>query len=438
MILEQLGSIEKQLRKTGVKKWEMVCDVTTSAPVSFEYDKLKEIAYREASGVGLRIIRDGRIGFTSTSNPSRFPGLPDAALASAAYGSEASFDFPSQPTDGSVDIYDEKTAGLASEVFVDRGGKIVDMIKDEIDDVQAFVDFHPSTSRRLVRNSCGLDAVYETTVLNVSVGAILVDGDSILSVYDSHESCKDDAALESMATRVIERVRMARELADMPSGTYPVLLTPRVVASLMTGLRMGTNGKLVQKGASPLTERLDTQIMDERITVTDDPLIEMKPGSRPFDDEGIVSKPNGVVEKGILKKFLYDLQTAERMNCETTGSAGRPYHAPPNPSWTNLVMEPGEDSVEDLVTKVDDGLLVDQVLGAGQSNLLMGEFSFNVSLGFRIRKGEILGRVKNLMVAGNVYEAFSNLHSLSREREYTHDMLLPSVLFKEMQVASRG
>jgi len=438
MIFEQLGQIEKRLHDAGVKKWEILCDASTSAPVSFEYDKLKEMGYREASGVGLRIIHEGQVGFTSTSNPARFPDLPDAALASAAYGIEATFDFPAQPTNGSVNTFDEKTAGLPGRVFVERGRYIVNMIKDEIGDAQTLVEFRPSTYRRLIRNSSGLDAMYETTMLNVSVGGILVDGDCILSVYDSHESCKDDAALESMATRVIERIRMARDLAELPTGMYPVLFTPRVAASLMIGLQMGTNGKLVQKGASPLTEKLDSQIMDDRITITDDPLVDMKPGSRPFDDEGTVSRRNVVVEKGILKSFLFDLQTADRLGAETTGSAGRPYHGPPSPSWTNLVMEPGEDSVEDLVTRIDDGLLVDQVLGAGQSNLLMGEFSFNVSLGFRIRRGEILGRVKNLMVAGNVYDALSDVSSMSREREYTHGMLLPSISFKEVQVASRS
>lgn len=437
MILEHVEEIEKLLRKAGIKRGEILCDVSTSAPVSFEYDKLKEIGYRESSGVGLRIIHEGRIGFTSTSNPARFSDLPSAALASAAYGEEATFDFPSQPSNGPVDTYDESTARIKSETLVDRGKKIVSMIKEEIGDAQAFVEFYPSTHCRLIRNSSGLDAMYESTGLIVSVGGILVEGDSILSVDDTHESCRDDAPMEAMATRIIERVRMAREVVDFPSGGCPVLFTPKAAASLLIGLQMGANGKLVQKGASPLVEKLDTLILDPRITITDDPFLSLRPGSRPFDDEGLLSQRNTVIEQGVLKGFLFDLQTAGRLGYASTANAGRSFSGPPNPSWTNLVMGPGEDSVEDLVPRIDRGLLVDQVLGAGQSNLLMGEFSLNVSLGFRVEHGEIQGRVKNLMVAGNIYEALSSVESFSREREYTHHMLLPSILFKQLQITSR-
>ncbi|MFH1739889.1 MAG: metallopeptidase TldD-related protein [bacterium] len=438
MIFDQLDQIEKQLGQADVKKWEILCDSSTAAPVLFEYDKLKEIGYREASGVGLRIIHEGRIGFTSTSNPDRFSDLPAAALASAAYGEKATFDFPSQPIDGRINTYDESTAQVSSETLIERGEKMVSMIKEEIGDVQAQVEFHPNTHSRLIRNSTGLDAMYETTGLGVSVEGILVEGDSILSVYDSHESCRDDALIETMAIRVIERVRMAREVTDFPSGGYPVLFTPKASASLFMGIQMGTNGRLVQKGASPLTERIDQSIVDPRIMIVDDPFLEMKPGSRPFDAEGIASQRNTVIEGGVLKQFLFDLQTAGRMNAKSTGNAVRGYSGPPSPAWTNLVMDPGTDSVEDLVAGMKQGILVDQVLGAGQSNLLMGEFSVNVSLGFRVEKGEIQGRVKNLMVAGNVYEALSNVESFSREQEYTHHMLLPSILFGRLQIASRA
>jgi len=437
MIIAHLEKMEKQLRLAGIKQWEILCDSGTSAPVSFEYDNLKEIGYRESCGVGLRIIHGGRIGFTSTSNPARFAQLADAALASASFGDAARFEFPCQPSDGHVGTYDESAARISSEALVDRGEKIVSMIKEEIHDVQTLIEFHPSTHHRLIRNSSGCDAVYESTELAVSVGGVLVEGDSILSVYDMHESCGDDAPIDAMATRVVERVRMAREVVDLPSGSYPVLFTPKAVTSLLIGLQMGTNGKLVQKGASPLIEKVNTIIVDPRITILDDPFLEMRPGSRPFDGEGVASRRNTVVEHGLLKGFLFDLQTAGRVGCDSTGSAGRSYSAPPSPAWTNLVMEPGEDALEDLVTGISEGLLVDQVLGAGQSNLLMGEFSLNVSLGFRVEHGEIRGRVKNVMVAGNIYEALSGVESFSREREYTHHMLLPSILFKRLQVASR-
>ena len=258
-----------------------------------------------------------------------------------------------------------------------------------------------------------------------------------MSVYDLHDSCRDDAPLKAMADRVVDRVSKARTLSDLSTGAYPVVFAPKAAAGLLIAIQMGANGKMVQKGASPLTERVGERIVDTRISIHDDPLLEFRPGSRPFDDEGIVCRRNTVVEHGVLKRFLFDLQTAGRLGTVSTGSAGRGISDPPSPTWTNLVMEPGQDSVEDLLAGMKKGLWIDQVLGAGQSNLLMGEFSLNVNLGFLVENGEIRGRVKNLMVAGNVYEALSNVETFSREREYTHGMLLPSILFGKLQIASR-
>ncbi len=438
MITAHLQEIEKYLHRAGIEKWEIICDVTTRSPVLFEYDKLKEIGHRETCGVGLRIIHAGRVGFTCTSNPDQFPRLPEAALASAAYGQEAVFEFPTQPANGHVETYHESVAQLKSETLVGRGEQVVSRMKSELSETQALVEFQPTIHRRWIKNSSGCDAAYELSELSVSVGGILVEENSILSVYESFESCRDDTPLDDMTTKVIDSVRRARRVVDFPSGAYPVLFSPKAAASILIGLQMGTNGKLVQKKASPLIEKTGTLIADSRITIVDNPLIDLKPGSRPFDDEGVVSRLNTVVESGILRGFLFDLQTAGLLGRDSTGSAGRSFSSPPSPTWSNLVMEPGEKTFEEILAKMDRGLVVDQVLGSGQSNLLMGEFSLNVSLGYRVEDGEMVGRVKNVMVAGNVYEAFSSVREISREREYTHRMLLPSILFESLQVTPQA
>ncbi|HPA46099.1 MAG TPA: TldD/PmbA family protein [bacterium] len=436
-MFDHLDRIEKQLAEAGIKHWEILCSRSLSTPVSYEYDKLKGMGYRETSGIGLRVIHEGRIGLASTSNPNRMTQLTEAALASAVYGEKATFEFPAQPTDGSVKIYDESVPALSGERLVQRGDGIIAAIKEKVPDVQVSVEFHPTVQQVNLRNSAGLNGNYETTGLAVSIEGILIEGDSILSVYDSHDSCRDDAPLEAMANRVVDRVSGARTLSDLSSGAYPVLFSPKAVASLLIAVQMGANGKLVQKGASPLTERIGERIVDSRISIHDDPLLEFQPASRPFDDEGVICRRNTVIEHGVLKGFLFDLQTAGRLGTVSTGSAGRGISDPPSPTWSNLVMEPGQNSVEDLIAGIKKGLFIDQVLGAGQSNLLMGEFSLNVNLGFLVENGEILGRVKNLMVAGNVYEALSNVEAFSREQEYRHGMLLPSILFGKLQVASR-
>lgn len=101
-------------------------------------------------------------------------------------------------------------------------------------------------------------------------------------------------------------------------------------------------------------------------------------------------------------------------------------------------MEPGDTEYEDMIENMEDGLVIDQVIGGGQSNLLNGEFSMNVELGFRVKKGKIVGRVRNTMVAGNVYELFSDkIEAIGNKCESDGSVFTPYVLFKDVSISGR-
>ena len=96
------------------------------------------------------------------------------------------------------------------------------------------------------------------------------------------------------------------------------------------------------------------------------------------------------------KNYIYDLQTAGIMNAKSTGNGTRSFASQPSPGNSNVIIEPGEMKFEDMIKDMKRGILVDQVLGGGQSNILAGEFSVNIDLGFLVENGEIVGRVKGL------------------------------------------
>jgi PmbA protein len=112
----------------------------------------------------------------------------------------------------------------------------------------------------------------------------------------------------------------------------------------------------------------------------------------------------------------------------------------PGPSMSNFCIAPGQTTEAELLSSIKDGIWVEQVLGAGQSNLLAGEFSVNLDLGYRIQNGEIVGRIKNTMVAGNLFEAFNaDLQALSAEQSWVFgSALLPGILFRKLGVAARS
>ncbi|MCK4576901.1 TldD/PmbA family protein, partial [candidate division WOR-3 bacterium] len=159
--------------------------------------------------------------------------------------------------------------------------------------------------------------------------------------------------------------------------------------------------------------------------------------SRPFDSEGVASRRIPIFKNGVLKNFLFDLQTAGILGKKSTGSAVRGFDEMPYPGMSNIIVSPGKWSVADMVKDIKDGIIVHNVIGGGQSNLLAGDFSCNVSLGFKIKDGRIVGRVKNTMVAGNVYDAMNNIEGIGKKIDNIGSFYTPAFYFKSLNIVSR-
>jgi PmbA protein len=191
----------------------------------------------------------------------------------------------------------------------------------------------------------------------------------------------------------------------------PVILTPEGASVLLLTLRLALDGKNVLLGASPLAERVGEQIADTRLSLTDHPLLDWGPRSSRYDGEGVPRQVTPLIQEGVLMGYLYDLDTAGRAGTESTGHG-------PNREPTNMVIEAGDTPYQEMVRGIDEGLLVHRVMGLGQGNPISGEFSVNVSLGYKIEGGEIVGRVKDVMLAGNAYDALKDIAAIGDRAEW--------------------
>src|SRR5262249_10864588 len=151
------------------------------------------------------------------------------------------------------------------------------------------------------------------------------------------------------------------------------------------------------------------------LSMWDDPLCAYRPASRRFDDEGVPSRRVPLVEGGVVREFLYDLQTAGLAGRRSTGAASRGFGSQPSISTSAVVVEAGPTSFEEMVRGIEEGVIVEQVIGAGQGNALGGDFSGNVVLGYKIERGAIAGRVKNTMVAGNVHALLKEIGAIGND-----------------------
>src|SRR5439155_6143304 len=196
--------------------------------------------------------------------------------------------------------------------------------------------------------------------------------------------------------------------------------------AVLLPVTQGLSGKAVLQGISPLATRVGEQVFDQRLSLTDDPLVPGRTASRPLDDECVPSRVTCLVQRGVVQRFIYDLETAARARTESTGHGERGIFGKPVPAYTNLILgETGNGKRETpaelgggLLRDVKDGLLVDELIGVGQGNVIGGAFSHPVALAYRIERGEITGRVKDAAVAGNAYELWKRVGGFGNDARW--------------------
>ena len=199
------------------------------------------------------------------------------------------------------------------------------------------------------------------------------------------------------------------------------------------------SGRAVLDGASPLKDRLGEEVFDPRLTLWDDATLPYRPGSCPCDGEGVPSQRIPLVSQGVVANFLYDLPTAALAGKKSTGSGRRMGDRLPAPGISSLVIEEGRGQFEDMVGDVKEGLVVEQLMGGTQGNLLNGDFSGNVLLGYKVERGNISGRVKDTMISGNVYQVLKEIIAIGSEARWVDGIFrVPHLYCPRLSVAARA
>lgn len=434
-----LNKLQDSLKKKA-DEYEIFYVNIQETPVLFECDKLKSINSRFSCGTGIRVVKNNKIGFSSLSSEKEeyIERLIENAISSSKFGLKKNFEFPSRKKIPQVPIYDKKIFDLEIKKMIGYGSKTVEIIKNSIPRVRTSIQIEKSIIFTRIINSAGFDKSYKKSVFAFYVTGILVQKNGLLEVSEEYISCCLGLNLEKIVDKILKKINLAKRTGFISTKKMPVIFSPRATLSIITSLQRMINGKFIQKNSSPLTGKIGEKIFDKRVTIYDDGTLNYALNTSPVDDEGSVKFKFPIVEGGVLKNFVFDLQTAGMLNTETTASAARGITSPPFPDTSNIVIETGKDSLEEIIKDVKEGLLVEQTMGAHQANLLAGEFSFNVDLGFKIEKGEITGRVKDVMVTGNIFEAFNQIIAISKEREMVFgNFLSPYFYVDKINVSSK-
>ena len=387
-------------------------------PVHFEANRLKQIQTKESVSVALRLVKNGKMGFAQASGNIPPADLVSMALETSQFGFPADFDFPPLRSFVDVEVFDPQVESIGIDSMISLGQAVIDAVCANTAGILCEGSISRGTATFEIASTGGGRASCKRTNFSISMDGMLVRDGDILYVGDIRSSCRPIMDASPVAGEIIRQLDLAGSNAPLKSGTMPVIFTPFGVAgSLLAPLISAFNGKTVLDGASPIKDKKDMVIFDSKLFLSDDPTIPYQPGSTPFDDEGMPARRNALIDRGKVAQFYYDLHTAALAGSSSTGNGSRS-GGMPSPSIHALVIEGGKVSQADMVKDMKDGLIIEQMMGAEQGNILNGDFSGNVLLGYKVDNGEIIGRIKNTMVSGNVYQLLKEISAIGSDSRW--------------------
>jgi len=217
----------------------------------------------------------------------------------------------------------------------------------------------------------------------------------------------------------------------------PVVFSPRAVQSLLEfTLIPQLSAENVQREQSPYYDKKGMEIASEIITIVDDGTMPQGINSRKMDGEGIPSEATSLVEKGILKNFLYDSYTANKDAVVSTGNALRNFDNLPAPGATNFIINgSSKASKEEMLAEIREGLFITDVIGAHTASRTSGDFSVVAQNTLGIKAGELFP-VKQVMITGNMQEVLKHVEIIGTDTRQIYNAVSPSIMVSKLKVVS--
>jgi len=393
-----------------------VCQIKkTEQPVEFSAGVLKSINANQRDGFAIRGVKDGKLAFSSSTKPNSGRELVDQALASIPFSTKMDFDFAGKPEAlHHPKITDDRIAGMTDSDKIELGQKSIERIKKLHDKAQVGCEVSTDRMTISILSTEGFEDTYTKDTMGFGIGINLVDGENMLSAHSITTKAEYVDQTDDMLSDVERLFKWGMKNVKAPSGKYKVLFTPSAVTHIMGILKASWSGKSVYKQISPWSGKVGEKIADERLSIYDDATIDGMAISCPFDSEGTPTQRTPIIEKGVLRGFIADRQTAKNLGIAPTGNGFKRggmfgtselIDAIPVTASSTMVVTPGHKHSDDILAGMDEGVLVDGLLGTMMGNAYSGMLSGNIALGYHVKDGKVLGRIKDAMLTVNLFSA---------------------------------
>jgi PmbA protein len=443
--LQLAQEIVARAQKAGAPVAEAIIKDGSELSVKVRKGETELVEEAAPMGVGLRVIIDQRaaVTYTNDTTDAGLEALVTDAIEVAQLSQADEFNTPPDPSllateFADLDLCDTSAQDLDASEAIRRaieGEKAAETYDDRITNSEG-ANFGRNLGGMALVTSGGFSGSYDSSFYSMVVSPIAeVEGEKMQVGYhwDAKRYIADLASPQSIGQEAARRTLAKLGAQKVDTCEAAVIFDPDTGRALLSALFQCLAGSAIYRRASYLLDQEGETIANDIVNIVDDPLIERAPGSRPFDGEGLVSRKNIVVEKGVLKTYLLDTYSARKLGKESTGNASRGISGSPSVAPTNFQLLPTEQTPEDIIKSTSSGLYVTNMMGFG-FNPVTGDFSRGAE-GFWIENGEKTKPVGEITISLNFKDLWKRIDAIGNDLIMRTAIATPTFRVSQMTIA---
>lgn len=435
MIYELVEKVEKEVSNI-CNDHEIFLSQSKSIEVNSKKTQLDFAKEEIDLGLGIRVLKDNKMGFAFTSDIEKIKETANQALENTKLNeADKNFSFSNPKKVKEVkDTYDSKFDELTIEESIELLENLLTTANETKCDITS-AGFSASKQESIILNSNGVSISNKGTGFGIGLSVNLEENGNVATAYDSQSSRFFDIDEDKLAKEVCQLAIDSANPKPIETNDYDVVLDYHAATGLLSTFISAFSAENVQRERSILKDKIGEEIVSPNLSITDDATLPKALGSTNCDGEGTVTQKTELVENGILKSFLYDIYTANKGNCESTGNGFRgSFSSTPGVSPSNILFD-FKDELE--INDIQNGVLTTSVLGAHTANPISGDFSVEASNGFKIENGEITEPINKAMISGNIFDLLKDCEAIKSEHKQYGSFIIPKILVHNLRVVGQ-
>lgn len=431
-----------QGEKSGCQLVELYLESGTEANYEVRNKEVEKVNESKSQGLGIRVIKNNRQSLVYTNNLEKDnleKSLEEAITMTGYLDEDEDLSYlEGEEFSGIIEV--DKISSLKSVSAQEKMDYLFKIEAEALSNRENLallesVIYEEMFYHKNIMNSKGLNKKEDGAYCGAYL-ALALTGDSGQETGDSYLYTRDIKELlkEEIGKKAYDNAKEMLSAKTVKTGKYTVIFDQEAVMSMLGLLASSFNGENIYKGKSMFKNKFDQEIISPLISIVDDGNLQGKLGTTYFDGDGVKTKRNVLVDRGVLKKGLYNLTMAKKVNKETTANCSRGYSSFPSIGTHSFFMENGETGNNELLKEMNDGLIIKDLMGLHMANPITGDFSLGAS-GLVVKNGLVVSAFRGVTVSGNLLTLFSQVVKVGSDLIFKVSKGAPSLLVEDVIIS---